>query len=581
MLIAVSALLSVSLLINLVFWKRLRSKTTPLVDTPQNPSKFSASACVQFFDLSYDYIRLVSQFALGVEKFDIEMTDVVSRIESQTAHTEESTANLIAASQLTHDIYRQTDTLSNDAKRLSKDSYYALNLLKEKRRALIEGISSLKVINSKIDSVAEQQGKLETVLSKADEFINNIHQISSQTNLLALNAAIEAARAGESGKGFAVVANEVRKLSSETSKVVEQIQTLLHHITDISSTMTLELDQMKTSTELESNHLTQQIEGLKEVEIATEASADGNQQIAMLSQNNLTAFENLTGLVSQLTEVFEDISASAASIGEAMHVQSKEINAMQSSVGLLEDTSIRFSKLVKEQGRNDSKSLVAATSEYVPYIIYNKRSQTVEGIDVDIVREVYQRAGYTIDFLITPFDTALHLIESGTVNLLPNIAKTKERQSFMAFSSSYRNEEAFSFYQRKGTKPIESLNDLKGLRVGILTGYNYYPAFDQLTNTLKIESHTEHILFDKLQKGTLDALIIDRYTGEYLLSELANSSDTVIQSPYGERIKTTDITTIGFALNDCTDTLIDVFNKGYEALKADGTLHKIEKKYLR
>lgn len=580
MLLFISFLLLLSLLINIILLLKFKPRKNDLI-TSQNPkTSLPDQTCAQFSDLAFNYIRLVSQFAIGIEKFDTEMTDVVSRIESQTAHTQESTANLISASQLTMDIYAQNQQLSEDATHLSQDSFYALNLLKDKRTALIEGITSLKSINTKIDTVSLQHTRLESVLGRADELISSIDQISSQTNLLALNAAIEAARAGEQGKGFAVVANEVRKLSGETSKVVEQIQTLLKSIQHISQDMTNELGIMRVTTEEESIQLIEQINGLKDVEVATEASANGNHKIALQSQNNLSAFENLKGIVAQLSEVFEEISKSAEGIGTSMHEQAKEISTMKSSVNSLEDTSIKFANVVKENQQLKSKNLVAATSEYIPYIIYDKQSGKVKGIDVDIVEEIYTRAGYDINFLITPFDTALHLIETKAADLLPNIAKNNERLNYMSFSQSYRNEETFNFYQRKDIKPIHSLNDLKGLRVGVLSGYSYYKAFDSLTHILRAESHSEALLFDKLSKGTLDALIIDHFTGDYLFKDLGHSAKNIMKSPYSEKFKTDDITNIGFAHTHDTDNLIDLFNTGYAALKADGTIAQIEKKYL-
>ncbi|MFD2446556.1 methyl-accepting chemotaxis protein [Bacillus sp. CGMCC 1.16607] len=60
--------------------------------------------------------------------------------------------------------------------------------------------------------------------------IGLINNISRQTNLLGLNASIEAARAGQYGKGFTVVANEVRKLSSESSKASQEVSEFLNDI---------------------------------------------------------------------------------------------------------------------------------------------------------------------------------------------------------------------------------------------------------------------------------------------------------------------------------------------------------------
>src|SRR5699024_6710184 len=71
---------------------------------------------------------------------------------------------------------------------------------------------------------------LTEVSNQANNIVQLIGNIASQTNLLALNAAIEAARSGEHGHGFSVVAAEIRTLSEETTKSVEQVQAMLDKI---------------------------------------------------------------------------------------------------------------------------------------------------------------------------------------------------------------------------------------------------------------------------------------------------------------------------------------------------------------
>lgn len=89
---------------------------------------------------------------------------------------------------------------------------------------------SLDAIQLLVETSSEIQDDLfaiATTLKRISKVAAGINNIAKQTNLLALNATIEAARAGESGIGFANVAEEVKNLSSETSKATIEIDSIL------------------------------------------------------------------------------------------------------------------------------------------------------------------------------------------------------------------------------------------------------------------------------------------------------------------------------------------------------------------
>ena len=187
-------------------------------------------------------------------------------------------AELISEAKAQINVTQQvSEVIENISKKVTSDVYGNIGMINAMNDKMI---NIEEIICVALETVRE----LDNNISKVNNLLLGIGEISNQTNLLALNASIEAARAGEQGKGFAVVAEEVRKLAEESKTVVDNIHEIIN---PLNSKAEYTLDKIK--------------EG-------SNAISDGRKVVAELKGafNNVT--DSMEDLNNQLSIEFDNIN---------------------------------------------------------------------------------------------------------------------------------------------------------------------------------------------------------------------------------------------------------------------------------
>jgi methyl-accepting chemotaxis protein len=206
--------------------------------------------------------------------------------------------------------------------------------------ALRDNISGYQSLQQSVSILADGVVTLSEKVSRINEMITSIEDISEQTNLLALNAAIEAARAGEYGRGFAVVAEEVRRLSSHSAKATVDISALIVSI------------QKEALSAQQASRAAQEVlsQNAQTVEVAEEALQSMRQTNQSLDQEIITME---TVIQSQLQQI-ESLSNHLNHLNQKSHDVQTEMITQEQKLRSVDD---RLSRLAKVATRIDDDSI--------------------------------------------------------------------------------------------------------------------------------------------------------------------------------------------------------------------------------
>lgn len=221
---------------------------------------------------------------------------------------------------------------------------------------------------------------------------------------------------------------------------------------------------------------------------------------------------------------------------------------------------------------SSGKGLVVGTEgTYKPFSYHDASTNKLTGYDVDVTRAVAKKLGVKVTFQETQWDGIFAALDSKRIDLIANqVTITPERTAKYAFSTPYTVSPGVIITRADDTS-IKSFDDLKGKTTAQSNTSNWYALAQQHGAKVQaVEGWAQAIAL--LQEGRIDATVNDKLT---LL-------DYEKQNPNAKlRIAATaaDPAKNAFAFRK-NSTLPKDFDKALAALKADGTLATISKKYF-
>jgi polar amino acid transport system substrate-binding protein len=148
------------------------------------------------------------------------------------------------------------------------------------------------------------------------------------------------------------------------------------------------------------------------------------------------------------------------------------------------------------------------------------RQQEAGGLYYELLRAAAARSGWPLEFSEAPAARALLLMQSGEADLMVGPLRRLEREAYLHYSRVTLPAEDKSVYARPGAAPLQRLEQLRGLRVGVLRGKRYGGGFDELTGLQRVELNDYDSALQMLALGRLDAVVAPQRQARLALARL-------------------------------------------------------------
>lgn len=274
-------------------------------------------------DIGEEVAEMATGLSLNVRESSQSTEQIAVTMQHVAMGMEDQSQSIRSTSATIGDMSTGIHQIAANSRSVSQLSQATTEIAIQGGQAVDDSVSQMNTISETVNNSAQTVQLLGDRSVEIGQIVGTITDMAEQTNLLALNAAIEAARAGEQGRGFAVVAEEVRKLAEQSATAAQQISELINQIqketkqaVESMNRGTVEVDngiQVVTNAGEAFAKIVTSIQNvakqIEEVSIASQAMADGGQEVVQLMGSIEGIAINTAGSTQEVAAAIEELSA--------------------------------------------------------------------------------------------------------------------------------------------------------------------------------------------------------------------------------------------------------------------------------
>ncbi len=223
-----------------------------------------------------------------------------------------------------------------------------------------------------------------------------------------------------------------------------------------------------------------------------------------------------------------------------------------------------------------------AENDWAPYSSKSLATGQAEGVAVNIVTSIFHSVGLVPEIRPVPYGQCLEDIKrpTGVLGCFNTVREEANEKAYAWPTEPLLFTKVIVWARHDFPTSGLGLKDLLNKKVAVTNGFEYGKDFDTNTAIQKVVGANDTILFQKLINARADFAVVYEHPGTLVLNRPALLEQKNLVKPVGA-LNELPLYLAFTTHNRRSSYYLDLFNKGMENIKQDGTYEKIMSEFIK